>query len=758
MAEIYSPEEINEIFEAYNRAIREGTPITADLAKQFKNASIGVKNYTETLNKSLKDLGTSALKYAENLKDGAQGSAVFNDGIKAGADAIDAFASRFGILGRIIGGLATAGAKYAIEVNKQSDALYKSYQDLTRFGQGTASGMSDVFDTMQKFSYGIAELDQMTALLRENAKSLALFGGTVAQGTDVLANTAVQFKDSGLQEYFMRMGVSVDNQNRAIAGYVKQLGMLGQVQGKTQAELTQGAADYLRQMEGLTRLTGQTREEMEQQRAAAMRVDQFAVTAQKLDKRARDEAYKVVDILSSIDPKLAQGFEEGFSGFLTNSAEQNQLFQLSGGQILALTEQLKQGRINAGQFLDAIAPKGNQLKTLQSFAELPGVLSGFAGSYSNVIKLTNRSWEKSAETADGQTEVTDRLTDSATELRKKQVQTRDAFQSMINDGVVPATKAMAKLAGITDQAAEGSKGFWDKVGDFFSGKKSEGTAGPLLDLIGKGESGGNYNKLVGGKTADLTSMTIAQVLEFQKNMTKANGFASTAVGKYQMISSTLQEQARKAGLDIQKTKFDQKTQDLLAMQLVKEAGYGRKDDATVMGNLAKTWASLPKDMSGRGAYDGFNGNRATINPKDLSAAIQNRNGSAGPVDPNVGATMPAADQAALDAIRQSQKPLGMATGFEGLLSGPKSGYRPNIVMHGTESIKVTPENQLGQSDAPPMHSMINQQTAKLDQMVQALQDSSNQDMMMMQLDKLDQLISVMKNQVNVSQKILQQTH
>ena len=159
MADTYTPEEIDEIFGAYNRAIKDGTPITADLTRQMKDAAAGVKNHTANLNNSLKGLGNSALKYAENLKDGAQGAAVFNDGIKAGADAVDAFASRFGILGKIIGGLVTAGAKYAIEANKQGDALFKSYQDLTRFGQGTARGMSDVFDTMQKFSYGIADLD-----------------------------------------------------------------------------------------------------------------------------------------------------------------------------------------------------------------------------------------------------------------------------------------------------------------------------------------------------------------------------------------------------------------------------------------------------------------------------------------------------------------------------------------------------------------------------------------------------------------------
>jgi muramidase (phage lysozyme) len=142
----------------------------------------------------------------------------------------------------------------------------------------------------------------------------------------------------------------------------------------------------------------------------------------------------------------------------------------------------------------------------------------------------------------------------------------------------------------------------------------------LLDIIGKGESGGNYNALVGGGSADLTNMTVAQVQELQKKMLR-EGRASSAVGKYQMISGTLAEQMKKAGLDPSTTKFDQKTQDQLAQQLIDQAGYGKKDPATVMRNLAGTWAALPKDMSGRGAYDGYNTNQASVNPNELLAAI-----------------------------------------------------------------------------------------------------------------------------------------
>ena len=46
-----------------------------------------------------------------------------------------------------------------------------------------------------------------------------------------------------------------------------------------------------------------------------------------------------------------------------------------------------------------------------------------------------------------------------------------------------------------------------------------------------------------------------------------------------------------------------------------------------MNNLAGRWAALPKDMSGAGRHDRFNGNQANINPNELMAAIQS-----GPTD------------------------------------------------------------------------------------------------------------------------------
>jgi hypothetical protein len=74
-------------------------------------------------------------------------------------------------------------------------------------------------------------------------------------------------------------------------------------------------------------------------------------------------------------------------------------------------------------------------------------------------------------------------------------------------------------------------------------------------------------------------------------------------------------------------------------------------------------------------------------------------------------------------------------GFSGVISGPSSGYQPNLTMHGTEALTVTPTSNTA---AMPNSSVSEMATS----------------LMSAQLSKLDELVSVMKNQVTASEKLL----
>ena len=629
MATQMTAEEIQAVFEKFNKEFADLGYVTEKTAEEFKDAQIGIKNYTAELNKSLKQLGNSMLELRGAFVDGKEGASTYNNSIKAGADAIDAFAAKFGILGRIIGSIVTAGAKYVVAVNEQSDKLFASYQQISRVGAAGASGMKGVFQSMQDFGYNIEQLGDFGNLLKANSESLSQFGGTVTQGAQAFAGVAKGIQRTGLQTEFLRMGMSVDDINQGIAGYISLNSRLGATQTRTTKELEQGAAEYLRQQDLLTKLTGKNAQAIENEEKARLSDQQYRVVMRDLEKQAAagdlDAANKINEIrkaMAQLGPEGQQALKQAMTGFVAAGQQGEKLFRTSGRAFSYASDKT----FKASTFMDMLAQDSAKVQDsfggLARLGQYGNVFFDFAEGADLEAKTRAKSFaqqEKDAKTErENQVDNTEAGVKAQVGLRQEQMEATRALQTFINQGVNRTTAAMSKLSGAIEKVTSNIPGTGPDTGTSGTGR---GNVSSLLDIIGRGESGGNYNALVGGGSANLTGMTIAEVQQLQSTMIKG-GRPSTAVGKYQMIAATLAEQVKKAGLDPSKTKFDERTQDLLASQLVSQAGFGKKDPATVMKNLAGTWASLPQDMSGRGRYDGYNTNAANINPNELIAAIQ----------------------------------------------------------------------------------------------------------------------------------------
>lgn len=123
---------------------------------------------------------------------------------------------------------------------------------------------------------------------------------------------------------------------------------------------------------------------------------------------------------------------------------------------------------------------------------------------------------------------------------------------------------------------------------------------PVLEIIAKGESGGNYDAYFGNPantSIRFTAMTVGQVLQWQIDHV-ASGNYSNAVGKYQIIHPTLLELVTILGIDKDEL-FDRELQDRLAIALIERRGsiefandiMSKEEFAA---NLSKEWAALPK--------------------------------------------------------------------------------------------------------------------------------------------------------------------
>lgn len=157
---------------------------------------------------------------------------------------------------------------------------------------------------------------------------------------------------------------------------------------------------------------------------------------------------------------------------------------------------------------------------------------------------------------------------------------------------------------------------------------------PLLHLIARAESNNNYNAYFGNSTnatIDFTSMSIAEVLAWQSEYVQ-QGSPSSAVGRYQIINTTLAGLVRQLGIDTTK-KFDKSMQDRLAIALLERRGAREyvNNEMTreqFAANLAQEWAALPKvlgDNPDESYYASDGLNRSRIGASEILSVIEKAN-------------------------------------------------------------------------------------------------------------------------------------
>ncbi|MBK1699399.1 hypothetical protein [Thiococcus pfennigii] len=152
-------------------------------------------------------------------------------------------------------------------------------------------------------------------------------------------------------------------------------------------------------------------------------------------------------------------------------------------------------------------------------------------------------------------------------------------------------------------------------------------AGAVLDLVADPESRGNYNawyRAADQGEVQLANFTVEEIRALQKRLVRRHG--GSAVGRYQIIDDTLDGLIVHMGLS-GKERFTPALQDRMAMHLAGEAGLetwlaGALDDARFAANLARVWAGLPADPSGRSHYAGIAGNRAGVGWHRVVAALR----------------------------------------------------------------------------------------------------------------------------------------
>ncbi|MBU0917930.1 MAG: hypothetical protein KKD97_16430 [Gammaproteobacteria bacterium] len=212
--------------------------------------------------------------------------------------------------------------------------------------------------------------------------------------------------------------------------------------------------------------------------------------------------------------------------------------------------------------------------------------------------------------------------------------TSEAASKAYEGGVNLLSGAASSFAG---QASKANKWVADSTGINVGGaaKSVAITAGGALGaLIGRHEGDyGSFNRGRAGdsrgKSMDFANMSVSEVMALQA-LPKSDARRLFAVGKYQLIPSTMKEAVSALGIsggekftpDMQERIF----RDFIVgrkRRAISDYINGRSDDIGAAAvAVSKEFASAENPRTGRGYYDGVAGNRASIPAQSVMSALR----------------------------------------------------------------------------------------------------------------------------------------
>jgi muramidase (phage lysozyme) len=652
--------------------------------------------------------------------------------------------------GKAIGASSDAAAQLAVQFGEfatgELQKVVEAYRQVGAVGGIASGGMTELYD--QSIAAGLS-IGQFAKIIANNSEVLAKATGSTAEGAKILSQLAQV--GATTERQFLSLGISFEQQRDFQAKFLEQNRLTGRIQmGDTRA-LTEASKAYIFQLDELARITGLSREQAARLLDEQNKNIRFRASTRMAEREFGPQVAQAmrdsVGVLTTANKDIGEGFADlmGPGGASTEAAKNLQI--ATGGAAKGIADMVRTGQMTADQGAAAIRQAiknkmeglgGDQYLAFVGKVEGPlqNMLLGMddvAQSNNLTVEAMKKARADSEAARNAQDKNTKEVVDAQVALQKFAIE----LDKLVKEKILPTAATAVKTFTETlvssvnyineklgiNPGGGGSSGRSSGGGGGPAGRgagqaqapttgvggagapspEAAGTLGAIRNMIGKAESGGDYNVMVGGKKGNLTNMTLAQILEQQSKMRqRGSGFESSALGKYQITQATLRDLINKTGMDINTTMFDQATQDKLADELiVSRGGYNKYAAGAInkekfMRNLSSIWAGLPMDASGRSFYQGVGSNKATIGFDEAIGSFA----------------------------------------YGGISSGPKSGYMS--MMHGTEAVIPLPGGRSVPVEMTGMSDKIGEQVG----------------MMSAQLDRLDEMVSLMRTSNDTNAKIL----
>lgn len=660
--------------------------MSEDIGKKFPNAA-------KPAMAALSGLGNAVTDVTAALYKGERGMSVMANGIDKLVDGVQAAVAVFTLftpMGKalslgsklLLNGVALA-AKGVSSLNKlnaeQSDRLYKVYQDLSNVGAAGAGGLEKLFDSMQRAGFTAAELDQFAAALKRNARDLTVFGATTAQGAENLAAMSGGILKGNLGLALTNLGYNAESLANSTANYLALQNQLGRVQLKTATQLQQEATAYAVELDKLTRLTGLSREEQEKRQRSLISDERYAgfmateARQQGFDTQALTSFFSLIE-----DESTRKGLQHLLAGGGAAASEEARRVMMTDPRAYERMMRVARGGSAVGE------AQGFYGAARGYMTGAGGQLARFGATGPGVSVAANlESAERFAQMSDAASKAgltldqyVKREQDRAAadqgelkrqnELRLQQLGAAQALDTTVNK--------FNLLNSTTDTLTKGFSNLTKILPGAPAGGAPAGTAGAGAALPRGG---------MGGAAGSIDTSG----LRIKSPEATAGGGTSPALIE---LARTIQNQL---GGDL---KYFSAFNDSYHQGTTSAHAAGRALDFTLTDpSKAAQIAALIRRLPGvKYVQDEYNNPSSRATAGHIHAEI---NGAAG---------------------------------FNGMVSGPMSGYRPNVLMHGTEQLSITPvgrESPAGTAVSSDMSELVGE---------------------------VRELVSLTRNQLYTSQRIL----
>ncbi len=459
-----------DLMEEVNEAQKRGKDVSKEVYDEMDKLKDKLKQATKETNDlkgAFNKLGRTATDLGRSMYRGDQGASSFNDSLDSLSSVLSGLVFAIPGLGKAAGiaSVAIRGmSNYLQAAAEQGDTLYSSYQDLAKSGAATAGGLDQVFENLQKFTMGIEQLDQFTQMIANNRQELSKFAPTVGEATNQLGEIAAGITQTNLRREFMMLGYTVPEMNEAMVDYIALQSQVGMTQSRSTRQLTDSSEEYLKTVDALTRATGIQRDQLEENIIAARRDQQFRAKMLQLRNSGEEERAEQIERMFGLIAEEFPGAEKGLRSLITGfvvGEEATQLMVRTRGEALKQATDLAEGVTDPIQFVEdfvtSLGESANRdlvLGLTGSFDQAMGQFSEGADALNSAQgNLTERMKEAYLAQEDT-TEQQNSLVGMSTDLRIAQMDTRDALQAMVQDGVAPATAMMESFAGVTRSVVE----------------------------------------------------------------------------------------------------------------------------------------------------------------------------------------------------------------------------------------------------------------------------------------------------------------